>query len=41
MDQLSGDKAGNFEPNPLQLKLIRLPRHSDAFRRHAAFAVHP
>jgi hypothetical protein len=39
MGQLPGDKAKTG--SVLQFKLIRLTWHSNAFRRHAAFAAHP
>jgi hypothetical protein len=40
MGQMPGDKAGQVSA-VLQFKLIRLTWHSDALRRHAAFAAHP
>jgi hypothetical protein len=40
MGQLPGDKAGQACV-VFQFKLIRPAWHSDALRRHAAFAPHP
>jgi hypothetical protein len=40
MSQFPGDKTGQLRAELDEFKLIRGRSHSDAARRHAAFAVH-